>query len=256
MSRSPFILLTTILALLTPLASTDRPRQVTKHPAQWTQTTAVYPRAVMPMQQSASQPAATNPLNASISSPVPPPSPTSPATFKNGVVVPISGTAAGTGFQNFLLEWAPGSDAASGWQTTGITLVGAGSTPIIAGQLATWDTTSISAAGYYTIRLTVNISNSPVQALSIIYLEPDLLSANWPQFFDAGPALGAGVVPATNSDGTFRLLLEGPAPPGLTNGKFWTLPLNAPAQATIHTGHEVTCSPPSPISAAAPATTP
>jgi hypothetical protein len=95
----------------------------------------------------------------------------------------------------------------------------------------------VTAAGYYTIRLTVNISNSSIQALTMIYLEPDLLSANWPQFLDEGPALGAGVVPARNSDGTFRLLLEAPAGPGLSNGEFWTLPLNSPAQSTSHTGH-------------------
>jgi hypothetical protein len=191
----------------------------------------------MPVEQSASQLAFPNSLNASISNPVPPPSPTSPTTFKNGVAVQISGTAAGTGFQNFLVEWAPGLDAASGWQTTGVTLVGAGSTPVTSGALATWDTSSVTAASYYTIRLTVNISNSPIQALTVIYLEPDLHSANWPQFLEVGPASGAAVVPARNSDGTFRLLMEGPAGPGLGNGEFWTLPLNAPAQSMSQTGH-------------------
>ncbi len=236
MSKCPFIILTVILGLLSPLASADHSRRVIQIPVQWPQAKPVYPR-VMPSEQPTSQPSSTDSLNASISNPVPPPSPTSPATFKNGVVVQISGTAAGIGFQNFLVEWAPGLDAASGWQTTGVTLVGAGSTPVTGGPLATWDTSSVPAAGYYTIRLTVNISNSPIQALTMIYLEPDLLSANWPQFLDVGPALGAGVVPARNSDGTFRLLLEAPAGPGLSNGEFWTLPLNAPAQSTSHMGH-------------------
>jgi len=236
MGRSPFLILTVILGLLSPLVGTDDPRRVIQIPAQWPQAKPVYPR-VMPAEQPTSQPASTNPLNASISNPVPPPSPTSPTTFKNGVVVQISGTAAGIGFQNLLVEWAPGLDAASGWQTTGVTLVGAGSTPVTSGPLAAWDTSSVTAAGYYTIRLTVNISDSPIQALTMIYLEPDLLSANWPQFLDLGPALGAGVVPARNSDGTFRLVLEGPAGPGLSNGEFWTLPLNGPAQGTSHTGH-------------------
>ena len=237
MSRSPLIFLTAILSLFPPLASADHPGPGLQTAAQWTQANPVYPRAVMPARQPAAKGASTNPENAWISSPIPPPSPTSPATFKNGVVVPISGTAAGTGFQNFLVEWAPGLDAASGWETTGVTLVGAGSTPVAAGPLATWDTSSVSTAGYYTIRLTVNISNSPVQALTVIYLEPDLLSAEWPQFLDMGPADGAGIVPAKNSDGSFRLLLEGPAGPTQNNGELWTFPLNGPAQHTTHTGH-------------------
>lgn len=140
------------------------------------------PSSGRPAGQPTSQLASPNPLNASISNPVPPPSPTSPTTFKNGVVVQISGTAAGIGFQNFLVEWAPGLDAASGWQTTGVTLVGAGSAPVTSGPLATWDTSSVTAAGYYTIRLTVNISNSPIQALTVIYLEPDLLLPIGPSF--------------------------------------------------------------------------
>lgn len=196
-----------------------------------------YARGAMGAGRSPSPAASTNPQNASILSPVPPPSPTSPTTFKNGVAISIIGTAAGTGFQGFLVEWAPGLDAMSGWQTTGVTLAGGGSTSVTNGPLATWDTSSITAAGYYTIRLTVNISNSLFQALSMVYLEPDLLSTNWPQSFDLGPAFGAGVIPARNTDGTFRLLMETPAGPNLTIGEFWTLPLNAPAQRTSHTGH-------------------
>lgn len=235
MRRSRFILLIAIVVLLPALVSADHARRVAQVPTQWSQEKRVYPRAVRPAEH-ASQLASTNP-NASISNPVPPPSPTSPSTFKNGVAVPISGTAAGTGFQSFVVEWAAGLDATSGWQTTGVTLAGAGSTPVTGGLLATWDTSSATAAGYYTIRLTVNISNSPVQALTMVYLEPDLLSANWPQFLDMGPAFGAGVVPARNSDGTFRLILEGPAGPASSYGEFWTFPLNATGQRTIHTGH-------------------
>ena len=78
--------------------------------------------------------ASTSPQNAAILSPVPPPSPTSPTTFKNGVVIPVTGAAEGIGFQNFVLEWAPGLDAASGWQTTGVTLAGAGATPVANGS--------------------------------------------------------------------------------------------------------------------------
>src|SRR5208282_4404470 len=114
---------------------------------------------------------------------------------------------------------------------------GAGSSPVTNGSLATWDTSSITTPGYYTICLTVTISNTPVQALTMVYLEPDLLSNNWPQFLNLGAAVGAGVVPARNADGTFRLVMESPAGPPLTTGEFWTLPLNNSAQPTVQAGH-------------------
>jgi hypothetical protein len=120
----------------------------------------IYVRSPMSAKQLAFVPASTSPQNAAILSPVPPPSPTSPTTFKNGALIPVTGTAGGTGFQNFVVEWAPGLDAASGWQTTGVTLAGAGATPVAKGPLATWDTASIVSAGYYTIRLTINLSGS------------------------------------------------------------------------------------------------
>ncbi|MGA9888345.1 MAG: hypothetical protein WBQ31_12680, partial [Candidatus Acidiferrales bacterium] len=71
-----------------------------------------YARSPMSAEQLAFVPASTSPQNAAILSPVPPPSPTSPTTFKNGVVILVTGTAGGTGFQNFVVEWAPGLDAA------------------------------------------------------------------------------------------------------------------------------------------------
>ena len=197
----------------------------------------IYARSPMSARQLAFVPASTSPQNAAILSPVPPPSPTSPTTFKNGVVIPVTGTAVGFAFQNFVVEWAPGLDAASGWQTTGVTLAGAGATPVANGSLANWDTTSISSAGYYTLRLTVNLSGSAFQALTAVYLEPDLLSANWPQSLNLGPALGAAIVPARNIDGTYRLLLETPEGPGFTGGELWSFSLDAPGQPTIHTSN-------------------
>jgi len=197
----------------------------------------IYARSAMSAKQLAFVPAFTSPQNAAILGPVPPPSPTSPTTFKNGLVIPVTGTATGTGFQNFVVEWAPGLDAASGWQTTGVTLAGAGATTVANGSLANWDTSSVVSAGYYTIRLTVNLSGSAFQALTTVYLEPDLFSVNWPQSLNLGPALGAGVVPARNMDGTYRLLLETPAGPGSTGGELWSFSLDAPAQPALHTSN-------------------
>ena len=241
MTRKPLLILAVmfifVLSLLPSAIGTDIPRTAGQILSESPTSNPIYAPTVHATVRPALQPASSSSQNASILSPVPPPSPTSPATFKNGAVLPIIGTAAGTGFQSFQIDWAQGLDAASGWQTTGVTLVGSGSVPITKGSLATWDTSSVTAAGYCTIRLTVNISNSPVQALTMVYLEPDLLSNNWPQFLNLGPAVGAGVVPARNADGTFRLVMESPAGPSLTTGEFWTLPLNNAAQPTIQAGH-------------------
>ena len=97
--------------------------------------------------------------SALIATPVPPPSPTSSTTFKNGANISITGTAASGNFVNYQVEWAAGLDPGSGWQSTGITLAGGGLSSVSNGFLANWDTSSIAASGYYTVRLTLNSSN-------------------------------------------------------------------------------------------------
>jgi subtilase family protein/Big-like domain-containing protein/VCBS repeat protein len=143
------------------------------------------------------------------------PAPGTPATYKPGLQLPIIGTASMPGFQNFVVEWSS-QDGGTGWQTTGMSLAAGGVTPLANTQLATWDTSAITQAGYYLIRLTVNGFASE-QAFATVYLEPDLLSTAWPIFLDLAPCLECPVVPALNPDGTYRLLVEsptqGPTPP-------------------------------------------
>ena len=136
------------------------------------------------------------------------PSPAAVATYKPGLVLPITGTATMPGFQNFVVEWSR-QDGTTGWQTAGISLTGNGLTPLANTQLATWDTSLITQAGYYVIRLTVN-GFATEQAFTTIYLEPDLLSTGWPVFVDLGPFFSSGVVPAENADGALRLVMESP----------------------------------------------
>jgi subtilisin family serine protease len=148
-----------------------------------------------------------------ITNPVSGTPPGSATAFKSGVVLPITGTATIGGFQNFVVEWAP--LLTNAWQTAGITLTGNGTAPVVNGQLATWDTSAaaqagFTQAGFYQIRVTVNGIASE-QAFVSIYLEPDLISAAWPVFFDLSPfSVNSGVVPALNADGTLRLLLASP----------------------------------------------
>jgi subtilisin family serine protease len=135
-------------------------------------------------------------------------SPVTGTEYKPGIQLPITGTAAMPGFQNFVVQWAGPNDA-SNWQTTGITLAGNGLSPVGNGLLATWDTSSITQAGFYNILLTVN-GGSFAQASTRIYLEPDLLNVGWPVAVDPGPFFNSGVVPALNPNGTYRLVMESP----------------------------------------------
>jgi hypothetical protein len=169
-----------------------------------------------------------------ITSPVPGAPPRSATAYKPGLLLPIIGTAILGGFQNFVVEWAPnGTDA---WRTTGITLSGNGTTPVVNGQIATWDTSAAALAGFtqaafYQIRLTVNGAISE-QAFTPIYLEPDLISAAWPVFFDLSPYFfTSGVVPALNPDGTIRLVMESPNQ-GATLAASWVFNLDGSFKET------------------------
>jgi subtilisin family serine protease len=168
---------------------------------------------------------------ASITSPVASIYLTAASTFKAGATIPVMGTAAPPQLQNFNVEWASGANAISGWLTTGITLTGGGLTPIASGQLATWDTTSITQAGYYTLRLTVTGASFSSQQTTNVYLEPDLPSASWPVLLDQGPYFNSGVMPISKADGTSRLIVASPNF-GDTPGALWTLALDGSSQKT------------------------
>ena len=156
---------------------------------------------------------------------------TSPSvsTFKPGFLLPIIGTATLPGFQNFTVQWA-GPDFV--WQSSGITLTGAGLSPLANTQLATWDTSGISQAGFYTILLTVN-GNFSEQATARVYLEPDLLSVAWPIVLDTATCLECPVVPALNPDGTYRLTAESSNEGGLASPASWVIHPDGSFQKTL-----------------------
>ncbi|HZI58572.1 MAG TPA: S8 family serine peptidase [Verrucomicrobiae bacterium] len=144
-----------------------------------------------------------------ITSPAPAASPILVPTFRAGSVMPILGTAGGPGIQNFLIQWSS-VDSFNGWQTTGITLTNNGAAPVSNGMLATWDTSSITQAGFYQIQLIVdNFNFQPI--ITEVYLEPDLLASGWPVFVEPGPSGGSGIVPAHNADGTLRMVMASPS---------------------------------------------
>lgn len=173
-----------------------------------------------------------------ITTPVPPVFPTSASTYKPGLI-PIAGTATAVGFQNFEIAWARGIAPASGWQTTGVTLVNGGAQALTNAVLARWDTSSITQADYYTIQLTVTAAGFRSVATTAVYLQPDLLSGNWPQWVDPGPdIMGSGLVPAQNADGSTRLILN-----SRSCNEVWTFPLDGPPKRSGVGGHPDACQP-------------
>lgn len=152
-----------------------------------------------------------------------PPNPTVPVLaqeLKPGVQIAISGKVTGPEFQSFKIEWARGLYAISGWSTVGITLAGAGASPVANGTLGTWDTSGIIQADYYTIRVSVDNSGFTSSATTLVYLEPDLLSQNWPQALAQGPAFAGGMVPVADAGGNVLLSLVAPNTLFFPTGQF------------------------------------
>lgn len=139
-----------------------------------------------------------------------PPAPAVPsvaAVFKPGNLR-LTGSTGGTNFHAFQVEWGQGATPGS-WSATGITLAGGGSSPVTNGLLAIWDSSTITQANYYSLRLTVDNTTSIAQTNTLVYLEPDLYSTNWPHWLDEAPG-SSSVMPANTATGRTRLALVNP----------------------------------------------
>lgn len=145
----------------------------------------------------------------SITSPVPPPVPSVAAVFKPGVSLNINGNAAGAGFRGFKVDWARGVSPAGGWTNTGITLAGGGGTPVTSGPLAVWASGVVTQADYYSVRLSVDNTTVTNVASTLVYLEPDLYSTNWPLWLDQAPGENSAL-PVRDAGGHTRLALVNP----------------------------------------------
>jgi len=160
--------------------------------------------------------------NLSITSPPPATVPSTGGVFKPGVSIPVTGTALAASFQSFRLEWAPGVNPTSGWSNQGVTLAGGGTSPVINGPLGTWTTPAQSTASYYTLRLVVQ-GQATSETRTFVYLEPDLLNANWPKWLDQGPNARSGAVPAVDEIGNVRLqVVNGPYLTTPNPSRLWT----------------------------------
>lgn len=146
----------------------------------------------------------------SISSPIAPAVPVTASVFKPGSPITITGTATGPSFSDYRIEWAEGINPATGWSSAGMSLSNGGLAPLTAATLGTWDTSAITSADYYSIRVTVDDAGFVSQAMTLVYLEPSLLSANWPKWLSQAPWFSSGVVPAVDAGGKTRLTLVSP----------------------------------------------
>lgn len=150
------------------------------------------------------------PPGLSFASPTLPSVPSIASEFKPGTKIAITGTATGVSFQSFSLQWAEGINPSTGFSSAGITPAGGGSAPITNGPLGTWDTTGITQADYYTVRLTVNDAGFSNFAQTFVYLEPSLISQNWPIGLVNAPEFYSGFQSLADASGNQKLILVEP----------------------------------------------
>jgi len=134
------------------------------------------------------------------------PDPSYATGIKPGKVITLQGSAAGQTFRDYRIEWGEGLNPTE-WHTTGITLKNGGNTPVSVGALAEWDTGVYpERAGYYLLRLLVENDGYINEDRTIVYLDPDLASENWPQKLESPFADNSCVLPSGNFTGQSSLV--------------------------------------------------
>ena len=155
-----------------------------------------------------SAPLTVNAQKVTLTSPTQPVATVSAQELKPGIILPISVTVLGS-FQSLNVQWAPGTNPVSGWSSQGITLNGSISPPVTSQAVANWDTSVITAAGYYTIQVSAVNQGTTSTGSALVYFEPALVSSNWPKWLD-GDVEYAGynsIVPAVSSSGSTSLVV-------------------------------------------------
>jgi parallel beta-helix repeat protein len=101
--------------------------------------------------------------------------------IKAGDVLSIQGSVHGPAlFKKYIIEYGIGNNPSS-WSAEGITLTQGGRLPVIDGELATWNTSSLSQSEYYSLRISrVNNDGSIFNETITIVLDPNYRSG-WPQ---------------------------------------------------------------------------
>ncbi|RCX15462.1 subtilisin family serine protease [Anaerobacterium chartisolvens] len=134
------------------------------------------------------------------------PDPSYASGIRPGRVIDIQGFAAGQTFSSYSIEWGEGLNPTE-WNTEGITLEGGGSLPVSGGALGKWDSGVCSGKeGYYQLRLLVENDGFTNEERTIVYLQPDLASDNWPKKIDVPLAENSGVLPSDSFTGKNSLV--------------------------------------------------
>lgn len=122
-------------------------------------------------------------------------------------------TKNGYTFGHYEIAWGEGSNPSS-WSTAGLTLVNSGSQTVNDAQLASFDTSNLTAGQEYTVRLTVfRTVGSPSISTTTFTVDADLLSG-WPKRLNANLSaadyglLMAGLVDL-NDDDQLEIILGG-----------------------------------------------
>ena len=100
--------------------------------------------------------------------------------FRAGDTIEIKGTANGSMFQYYVIQWGIGENPTE-WFSTGITLLNDGHIGIVNDSLANWNTSFVINSDFFTLRLSVNFTNYQKEAfVEDIHLDPSL-KKGWPQ---------------------------------------------------------------------------
>ncbi|HUY93721.1 MAG TPA: Ig-like domain repeat protein [Terracidiphilus sp.] len=144
-----------------------------------------------------------------LTSPSEPAIPVSATVLKPDASLPVQATILGS-FDSLSAEWAPGIHPASGWSTRGLTILATAGSQWNNQAVATWDTSRILSAGYYTIQVSVTDRGTTRAGTALVYLEPDLVPSHWPMWL-AGvnePDGYNALVPASSASGETNLLIS------------------------------------------------
>jgi hypothetical protein len=93
--------------------------------------------------------------------------------FRAGDTILINGTIQGWRFKNYTVDYGEGWNSTN-WQTTGISLVNNGTSPVISSMIAFWNTSFITRADFFTLRITTHwksIFNIPLFETLFTFLQ-------------------------------------------------------------------------------------
>jgi len=128
--------------------------------------------------------------------------------YRAGDIIEIKGNVIGSNFESYSVEYKEGDSGE--WLSDEIELVNNGNQEVVEDVLGYWDTSSITEAGFYSIRLVVNYldGSSYEEFVEDVYLDPTI-KEGWPvRVSDSNPLGSLNVVGISGGNlGSFVLYL-------------------------------------------------